>query len=401
MENLNRAQFITVIGVVAFLAASLGVLLTESELKRETASGVTGPFSLNRALPQSEEEPIVQAVEKTSKAVVSIVASKDVPVIEQYEISPFGDDPFFRQFFGDRFSVPQYRQKGTERREVSSGSGFIVSADGYIVTNKHVVADPTADYTVFLHSGEKVSAKVLALDPLEDLAIMKVEQKGLPTVTLGDSNRIKIGQTAIAIGNSLGEFSNTVSVGVISGLQRSITAFGQGVGSEELSELIQTDAAINPGNSGGPLLNMRGEVIGINTAIVQGAENIGFSIPINKAKRALESVRRSGKIQYPYIGVRYVMLTEEIQTANHLPVSEGAWLRAGDNESAVLLGSPAAAAGLKPNDIIIKINDEAVTREHPLAALLSRYAVGETIRVTYLRGEDTRTAEVRLGERPQ
>lgn len=400
MDRLSRSQFLTVVGVVAFLAASAGVLLTESQLKRENAAGLTGPFSALRELPQAGSEPIVKAVAETSKAVVSIVASKDVPVIEQYELSPFGDDPFLQQFFGDRFTIPQLRERGTERRDISSGSGFIVSPDGYIVTNKHVVADPSADYTVFLNTGEKMNAKVVALDPLEDLAIIKVEKKGLPTVRLGDSNEIQIGQTAIAIGNSLGEFSNTVSVGVISGLQRSITAFGRGIGSEELSELIQTDAAINVGNSGGPLLNIRGEVIGINTAIVQGAENIGFSIPINKAKRALESVRRSGKIIYPYLGVRYVMVTSDIQVSNKLPVAEGAWLRAAENESAVMPGSPADAAGLRGNDIIVKINDEEVTRERNLASLLSRYAVGDTIAVTYVRNGETKTVQVRLTLRP-
>lgn len=400
MENLNRTQFVTVVGVVAFIAASLGVLLTESELRREAAVGITGPFSAVREISESGEEPIVKAVAETSKAVVSIVASKDVPVIEQYELSPFSDYPFFQQFFGDRFTIPQLRQRGTERRDVSSGSGFIVSEDGYIVTNKHVVVDPSADYTVFLNTGEKMNAKVVALDPLEDLAIIKVEKKGLPTVRLGDSNQIKIGQTAIAIGNSLGEFSNTVSVGVVSGLQRSITAFGQGIGSEELSELIQTDAAINVGNSGGPLLNIRGEVVGINTAIVQGAENIGFSIPINKAKRALESVRKSGKIIYPYLGVRYVMLTSDIQAANTLPVAEGAWLRAGENEAVVLPGSPAEVAGLRNNDIIAKINNDPVTRELTLASLLSRYGVGDTITITYFRDGETKITKVKLGERP-
>lgn len=400
MDNLNRVQFITVVGVVAFLAASAGVLLTESKLRREAAGALNGPFSLVRELPRGEEEPIVKAVSETSKAVVSIIASKDVPVIERFELSPFGEDPFFQQFFGDRFTIPQLRQRGTERRDVSSGSGFIVTEDGYIVTNKHVVVDTAAEYTVFLNTGEKINAKVVALDPLEDLAIIKVEKKGLPVVRLGNSNEIRIGQTAIAIGNSLGEFSNTVSVGVVSGLQRSITAFGQGIGSEELSELIQTDAAINVGNSGGPLLNIRGEVVGINTAIVQGAENIGFSIPINKAKRALESVRRSGKILYPYLGVRYVMLTPDIQSEHKLPVAEGAWLRAGENETAVITGSPADMAGLEANDIIVKVNNESVTRERNLASLLSGYMVGETVEITFIRGGETKTTRVSLGERP-
>lgn len=226
----------------------------------------------------SEEAAVVNAVKKVSPAVVSIVVTKDLPKIERY--SPYGNDPFFWQFYG-----PMYRQNGTERREIGGGSGFIIAGDGLILTNKHVVSDTEADYTVLLNDGRKFEAKIVARDSTYDIALMRIEAKNLPTVILGDSDSVVIGQTVIAIGNALGEYRNTVSTGVVSGLARSIEA-GSGLGdSELLSGVIQTDAAINPGNSGGPLLNLRGEVIGMNTAIVQGAENIGFAIPINDAKR--------------------------------------------------------------------------------------------------------------------
>ncbi len=237
-----------------------------------------------------EESAIIEAVKTISPAVVSIVVTKDVPKIEQYFYEPFGDDFFkdFGPFF--RFRIPQYRQEGTEKKEVGGGTGFIVSQDGLVLTNKHVVIDQEADYTVFTNEEKKYEAQVLARDPANDIAILKIEATGLPVVELGDSDKLQIGQTVIAIGNALGEFRNTVSTGVISGLGRSITAgnlFGR---TEKLEKVIQTDAAINQGNSGGPLVNTRGQIIGINVAMALGAENIGFSIPINDAKKDIQDV---------------------------------------------------------------------------------------------------------------
>jgi S1-C subfamily serine protease len=269
----------------------------------------------------SQEEAIVKVIKEVSPAVVSIIVTKDLPVIEKYyqEYNPFGADDFFKQFFGEdflkpfKFQIPQYRQKGTEKKEVGGGTGFIVSDDGLILTNKHVVADQEADYTVLTNDGEKIPARVLARDPIEDIAVLKIDKTNLPVVELGNSDEIEIGQTVIAIGNALGEFRNTVSVGVISGLKRSIFAtsgFGE---MEELSEVIQTDAAINPGNSGGPLLNLKGQAIGINVAMAREAQNIGFSLPINKAKRDIEQVKTQGKISYPFLGVRYILITLRIQ----------------------------------------------------------------------------------------
>lgn len=243
----------------------------------------------------TQEEQVIQVVEQAAPAVVSIIVSKDLPVIEQYyeEYDPFGDF-FGRDFFDDffqpfKFRIPQYRQKGTEKKEVGGGTGFIVSADGLVLTNKHVVEDEEASYTVLTNEGEKLEAQVLARDLVQDIAILKVARQNLPTLKLGDSDQLQIGQTVIAIGNALGEFRNTVSLGVISGLKRSVTATSALGQTEQLSEVIQTDAAINRGNSGGPLLNLQGEVIGINVAMVLGAENIGFALPINIVKGYLEN----------------------------------------------------------------------------------------------------------------
>ena len=340
-----------------------------------------------------QDELVVSVVKRVSPAVVSVVATKDVPVVERFFIDPFEGSPFF-----EGFRIPQFRQRGTEKREVSAGTGFIVSADGLILTNKHVVADTSAEYTVFLADGTKLAAKILARDPAQDLAVLKVERQDLQTVPLGDSSAVEIGQTAIAIGNALGEFRNTVSVGVISGLGRTVAAAGP-EGTEELAELIQSDAAINPGNSGGPLLNLRGEVIGVNVAMAQGAENIGFAIPINKAKRDIESVKSVGRIVYPFLGIRYVIVTEAIQEERKLAEDYGALIIGGEGAPAVVAGSPAEKAGLKEGDVVLELNGERIDGSRTLASLIQKYNVGDTVTLKVQRGSETLTASAKLEER--
>lgn len=347
-----------------------------------------------------KEETVVNVVEQASPAVVSVVASKDIPVVERFFVDPFDDDPFFKQFFGDSgFRIPQFRQKGTQRQEVSAGTGFIVSADGFVVTNKHVVSDTQAEFTVLFNDGRKMKAKVLARDPLQDLAVLKIEGDKFPYLKLGDSNRVKIGQSVIAIGNSLGEFRNTVSTGIVSGLQRSIVASGASTGPENLQELIQTDAAINPGNSGGPLLNLSGEVIGVNTAVASGAENIGFSIPINKLKRNITSVQQQGKIVYPFLGVRYILITKEMAEKEKLGRDYGALIRSTEGQQAVVPESPAAKAGLKDWDIVLKINNEVIGPNNTLAAIVQKYQVGDEITLVVFREGKDQEMKVKLEER--
>ncbi|MDD5251196.1 MAG: trypsin-like peptidase domain-containing protein [Patescibacteria group bacterium] len=235
---------------------------------------------------KSQDELLTAAVAMNTPAVVSVVISKDVPQLEVTYVNPFGDDPFFKDF---DFRVPVYRQKGSTLQKVGAGTGFIVSKDGLIVTNRHVVTDQTASYTALLSDGSQQTARVLYRDPNNDLAVIKIDGTNLPTVSLGDSASLKLGQTVSAIGNALGEYDNSVSVGIISGLDRTIEAGGGGT-SEQLKGVIQTDAAINPGNSGGPLIDLDGRVIGVSVATVLGSQNISFAIPVNDVKRILDKV---------------------------------------------------------------------------------------------------------------
>lgn len=383
-------------------AALTSLIFLSFSPPQQPPSSSTGGMQGTTQIPLTDHEAAVETVvSKVSPAVVSIVATKDLPVIEQFFVNPFGNDQFFNEFFPFQFRIPQYRQKGTEKQEVSAGTGFIVSEDGTILTNRHVVDIEDADFTVIFSDGSREKAEVLAKDPVEDIAVLRVGRRGLPTVTLGDSDGIKVGQTAIAIGNSLGKFQNTVSVGVISGLARQIAAGDQRGASEVIEGAIQTDAAINPGNSGGPLLNLKGEAIGINTAIVVGSQNVGFAIPINKAKKALDDVRGLGKITYPFLGVRYVLVTQEIKEARGLSVDHGALIIGSSDgrEPGVQPNSPAQKAGLREGDVILSVNGERVDENHSLAALIQKHRVGETVTLRVLSGSDERDVSVTLAER--
>ena len=360
------------------------------------------PFSESVAekeyLPQiTQEQTIINVVKESSPAVVSIIITKDLVVLEQYYSDPFED------FGGSPFRVPEYREKGVEKQTIGGGSGFIVSSDGIIITNKHVVLDEEADYTVLTNDGKQYPATVLAKDPIQDLAILKIEDsRPFPTIKLGDSESLQIGQTVIAIGNALGEFQNTVSVGVISGLGRTITASGGGI-LETLEDVIQTDAAINKGNSGGPLLNLKGEVIGINTAVSLEGENIGFTIPINKAKKDIEQAKTIGKIVYPFIGVRYVVLNEDLQKENDLPVDYGALITSGEGADAVavVLDSPADKAGLKEGDIILEFDGQKITTSNSLSDIIGNYDPGDTVVLKVLRDKEEKFFTIILAERTE
>lgn len=323
-----------------------------------------------------EESAYIDVVEKTQDAVVSIVVTADVPVFEDYYYNPFGGDGFFD------FRVPGRRQVGSEETQIGAGSGFIVSSDGYIITNRHVVNQEGAGYTVILNNGEKIEAEIIGRDDILDIAVLKIDRDNLNFISMGDSDSVKVGQQVVAIGYALGEFSNTVSAGIISGLSRSITASSQGGGDAQiLTDVMQTDASINPGNSGGPLLDLAGNAIGVNVAVAASAENIGFAIPINAVKRIVESVEENGRIVRPYIGVRYVTITPAMQEANDLKYDYGVIIRGGNTEDelAVIPGSPADNAGLRENDIILEVNGVKLDTNTSLQNEIQKYNVGETV----------------------
>ncbi len=347
----------------------------------------------------TRQETVVDAVKIARPAVVSIVVSKEVP---KYEVSyDQGSDPFGGMFPG-LFQTPTYKENGTEKKQIGSGSGFLISSDGLIVTNKHVVSDTNAVYEVLLNNGTKYNATVLARDGILDIALIKITASGLPYLNLGDSNALEVGQSVIAIGNALGEFKNTVSVGVVSGLSRSVIAGdGQGM-SERLDKVIQTDAAINPGNSGGPLLDLHGNVIGINVAVVQGSSNVGFALPVNSVKSAIDSVKRTGKIVRPYVGFRYVTITSDLKTKNNLSVDYGVLVARGKGaaEIAVIPGSPADRAGIVENDIVLEMNGTKIKEDNDFASLIRSKKVGDRITLKVLSKGVEKTLTLTLDAAP-
>lgn len=292
---------------------------------------------------------------------------------------------------------------GVQTSQTGAATGIIVGEDGLILTNNHVVSDQGATFSVFTSDGKEYKdAKVVATDPTRDIAFVRINAKGLKAAPLGDSSNLQVGARVIAIGNALGQFQNSATEGIISGLGRPIEAGSEGdtSGVESLADLIQTDAAINPGNSGGPLVNISGQVIGMNTAIAGQAQNIGFAIPINELKAALTSVKSKGKILRPYLGVHYVDITPEFASQNNLKQAAGAYLYGDRNSLAVLPESPAAKAGLKDGDIITKINNDIIDQTHPLLGVVSKLSIGDKITITYIRDGQTKTVTVVLEEAP-
>ncbi len=265
--------------------------------------------------------------------------------------------------------------------KVGGGSGFFISADGYIVTNKHVVDDDKTEYTVFTNEGKKFDAEILAKDFVLDVAILKVKGSGFSYLLFGDSDRLKPGQTVIAIGNALAEFRNSVSVGVVSGLSRSVVAGDMFGKSEQLEGVIQTDAAINLGNSGGLLLDIAGKVVGVNVAVSRGAENIDFALTSNTVKSIADSVKQHGEIVRPYLGVRYTQITENFKKKNNLAVDYGVFVSRGKTpeDLAVIPGSPADKAGIVENDIILKIDGIKLEQGKSLASIIRQKGIGQTV----------------------
>lgn len=341
-------------------------------------------------LQVQEESATVDVVQDAQESVVSIIATKDLSKVPNQRIRSFSP---FEDFFG--FSTPQVPQG---EQQVSSGTGFIVSADGYIMTNKHVVEDDEAAYTVILNTDARYPAKVVATDPVNDLAVVKIEGTTFTPLTFGDSSLLKTGQTVIAIGNALG-YQNTVTKGVVSGLARRVTA-GSGQSAETLEDVIQTDAAINFGNSGGPLLNLAGQVVGVNTAVSQEGQLIGFAIPVSQAKLVYDSVKANGKVVRSYLGVRYIPITKSLQETNKLSVDYGVLIQRGSRQSelAIIPGSPADKAGLQENDIILEVDGVKLDDNHSLSGQIQKHVPGDVITLKVLSKDQEKTIKVTLEE---
>ena len=364
-----------VFGMIIMGSIGVGVLLEKSKSKIKNIPNIVKELV-------DVESVVTKVVEQATPSVVTVSISK-TQVINN---NPFGND-FFSQFFGGQ------NTQETKKIEQDVGTGFIISNDGLIVTNKHVVADLQAKYRVIIGKDEILEVKQIYRDPLNDLAILKVEKTDLRPVIMGDSDKIKVGQSVIAIGTALGEFRSTVTTGVISGLGRGITAGSPIEGSERLENVIQTDAAINPGNSGGPLFNSSGEVIGVNVAVSQSGQNIGFALPINIVKESIDNFRTTGEFERPYLGVAYQMITKQAALLNEVP--QGAYIQN------VVADGPADKAGIKIGDIITqidgtKLNDD---KNSSVVTIVNKKKIGDGVEVKVWRDKQELTLRVNLEKR--
>ena len=322
-----------------------------------------------------EETSIANIANKVTPAVVSIITESR-------------RSNGYYSFFGGGSSTQQ-----------SAGTGMIVTADGYILTNKHVIEGATSVQVITQAGDTYEKVKIIGSDPLNDVAYLKIEgASNLPTIPLGDSKTIAIGQPVLAIGNALGVYQNSVTQGIVSGAGRSVTASdSSGTNSETLTDMIQTDAAINPGNSGGPLVNAAGEVIGINTAVSQSANGLGFAIPISATKGMLNRIIESGKAERAYLGLTYVTITAEVAKEFDLSVTQGAYVyNENSRNGAVIKDGPADKAGIETGDIITKIGNIEVGRAGSISTLVGEYKAGDTIEITYIRDGNTKTTKVTL-----
>jgi serine protease Do/serine protease DegQ len=354
-----------------------------------TGSSLAGSVSAPSPPPASKgggvapENPFVRVAEMVTPAVVNIstvTTGKGRTPTEQFH--PFGNDPFFRDFF-DRFFEGMPRR----RRQTSLGSGLIIDKSGLILTNNHVIKDAD-EITVKFANNKEAKGKIVGTDPKTDLAVIRVStMEDLPVVALGNSDALHVGEWAIAIGNPFG-LDHTLTVGVISATGRSE------VGIAAYENFIQTDASINPGNSGGPLLNIRGEVIGINTAIVASGQGIGFAIPVNMARKVMEDLVRKGKVTRGWLGVGIQSLTPELAKSFGVGADEGILV------NQVMPRSPAEAAGLKAGDLILSVDGKPVKDPRELQRIIGDAEIGKSIEFTILRDKARQTVNVRVGEMP-
>lgn len=375
------------------LAIALGVILTVSTIQvspsqAEPVPEISSPVALQTAKAPIEASSFVTAaVNRVGQAVVRIDTER---TISRRVPDPFFEDPFFRRFFGDNFQgqLPAERLQGI-------GSGFIIDRSGEVLTNAHVVAEADK-VTVTLKDGRILEGKVQGVDEVTDLAVVKINGGDLPVASLGDSTNVQVGDWAIAVGNPLG-FDNTVTLGIVSTLKRSSAQVGI---PDKRLDFIQTDAAINPGNSGGPLLNARGEVIGINTAIRPDAMGIGFAIPINKAKAIKDKLMRGERVSHPYLGVEMRTITPQLAQQNNTDPNSPIQVPEVNGVLVVRVvpNSPAATAGLRRGDVIVQIDRQNITKAEQLQSLVEDTTLGQVLQVKIRRGNQTEQVSVRTGE---
>lgn len=383
-KKKNKFSFKKLGLIIAFIILVFGALVSSGvaglswqdlsrylpQLKTE---GIKSSLVMEKVKVVSEESVVIDVVKEVSPSVVTVGISTTA-TRNYIEINPF--DPF------GSFADPKTEE---EQIEQDIGSGFIITSDGLIVTNKHVVSDTEGDYRIITSDDQTFAVTKIYRDPSNDLAIIKINAHDLKPVVMGDSDSLQVGQMAIAIGTALGEFRQTVTKGVVSGLGRGITTGSVFEGfSETLDNVIQTDAAINPGNSGGPLVNSSAQVIGVNTAIASEAENIGFAIPINIVKQAVDNFNQTGQFERAYLGVRYKMITKDLALLNDLP--QGAYI------VDVIEDSPAFKGGIKQGDILTELDDVKIDQENALVDIISKKKIGDRVEVELFRdGESVKT----------
>lgn len=378
--------FVSIIVLFSFLGGAIAdrvfvIKPLDSFLKRRAIVGIPetsdpGSASVSNAL--NSNGSVSDIAEQASKSVVSISIKQ--PAQSNITFSPFG-------VFGQQVPAPNTSDPA-EPITQDIGTGFVADAQGLIVTNRHVVGQANAEYFVIDQNDKEYQVTNIYRDPTNDIAILKVEGAQLPAITLGDSDQIKVGQAVVAIGTALGEFRHTVTTGVVSGLGRGITAgdpFSRSI--ESLENVIQTDAAINPGNSGGPLLDSAGSVIGVNVAVSQSAQNVGFAIPINTIKASIENFNQTGQFNRPFMGVQYQGITEAAALANEVP--QGAYLRA------VVANGSAAGAGLQVGDILTEFDGHSL-KDHDLIQLINAKKISDQVTVKYWRNGQERSVDVTL-----
>ncbi|MCL5004027.1 MAG: trypsin-like peptidase domain-containing protein [Patescibacteria group bacterium] len=383
-----------VFGLAAYFGPNLANFvpgLKFLSLQKSSTSNSAGNSQSGAVKVVTEESVVIDVVKKVTPSVVTVSIKKTVSPSPLSDLGPLFD-PFG---FFNNFQTPP--QSSPQNVQEDIGSGFIISADGLVVTSKHVVSDTQAGYQIITADNKTYDVQKIYRDPGNDLAILKISPPAgvqLPAVEMGDSSKLQVGQMAIAIGTALGEFRSTVTTGVVSGLGRGITAGDPLAGSvEQLDNVIQTDAAINPGNSGGPLLNSSGQVIGINTAVSTQGQNIGFAIPINVVKNVIQNFNETGQFNRAFLGVEYRLIDQKTALLNGVP--QGAYIMN------VVPGSSADKGGLKADDIITKIDGQAINSQSSLANIIAGHKVGDTIAVEYYRDGSTHTTSVTLTESKQ